>query len=348
MSILDPSLIAVVTINLLLMIFAGRILAKVYHESREGEGFARRVRLFQILNGVIVASFVGSRLFDNGADESVGYAIFSILTILYLGFAAVHLLNYWVRKRYGRCREIDGKQQLFDTYNSRLINIFVTTFVSIVVLVSIVRVMGFDSLLEAGGAIGIVGVFLALTQSAWAPDIISGLIILNSKMMDVGDVIEFNDGNKSLGVIFKTRIFYTEILNISNNHRIMIKNSRLRDQTIHNLSKFASAKGLRESLSFKIGYEVDEAQVKGLFEKAFEQAKQQGDINFESQYPLEYGINDTGDYAVEWCCYYYTKDIRSVIATRQKMRAVILAESKRLGISLATPELHAVQPVSDS
>jgi len=36
----------------------------------------------------------------------------------------------------------------------------------------------------------------------------------------------------------------------------MVSNSKLRGQTIHSLSKFASAKGLREKLTFKIGYDI--------------------------------------------------------------------------------------------
>ncbi len=338
---IDPILVAVITVNILLMFFASRILAKVYHENCEGEGFQKRVRLFQVLNGVIILSFIASRYTEHADGEhGVVFAIFSILTIVYLGFAAIHLLNYWVRRHYGRCREIDGQEMIVDTYNSRMISILVTIVVSIVMLVSIVRVMGFDSLLEAGGAIGIIGVFLALTQSAWAPDVISGLIILNSKMLEVGDVIEFNDGEKTIGVVFKTRIFYTEILNMVNNHRIMIKNNRLRDQVIHNLSKFASAKGLRELLQFKIGYDVDEAQVRVLFEKSFQIAAQQEGVQFEAQYPFEYGVHDAGDYAVVWNCYYYTKDIRALISTRQRMRGIILQQSKEMGISLATPDLY--------
>jgi len=348
LSFFDTTLITVIFVNILLMAFAGKILSAVYHEPEESQGFLKRVRIFRILNAVIIIAFVFSRLFEGGVEDNPGYTIFSILTVLYLSFAGLHLLNYWVRGQYGKQKEIEGVRQVVDTYNSRLISIFAAVFIFIVALVTIIRILGFDSLLEAGGAIGVVGVFLALTQAAWAPDIISGLVILNSKMLDAGDVIEFNDGEKTLGIVYKTRIFYTEILNITNNHRIMIKNARLREQTIHNLSKFASAKGLREALMFKIDYAVDESQIRGLFMTAFNRAVDESSINIESKYPVEVGLSNAGDHAVEWCCYYYTKDIKNIISTRQSFRELILKTSKDMGVSLATPTLHNINSVPTS
>ncbi len=338
----DLKLIVIIAVNLLLMAFAHKILSVIYHEPEESEGFRKRVNVFRAFNGVIIVSFIASRLIDDNSDSNPAYVLFSVLVVLYLSYAGLHLFNYWVRIRYGKQREIDGVAQLVDTYNSRLVSIFATIIIFIIALISIVRVLGFESLLEAGGAIGIVGVFLALTQGAWAPDIISGLVILNSKMMDVGDVVEFNDGEKTLGIVYKTRIFYTEILNLTNNHRIMIRNSRLRDQTIHNLSKFASAKGLRERLSFNIDYAEDDERVRQMFSKAFDAAVDDKNICMEAKYPVEVRVNNTGDFAVKWCCYSYTKDIKRLIDTRQRFCEKVLQASKEMGISLATPKLHVV------
>ena len=65
-------------------------------------------------------------------------------------------------------------------------------------LIACVRILGFDSLLEAGGLLGVMGVFLALTQASWAPDIISGLVILNSRMVEEGDVLQLGDDESPL------------------------------------------------------------------------------------------------------------------------------------------------------
>jgi len=97
------------------------------------------------------------------------------------------------------------------------------------------------------GAIGFIGVMIALTQAAWAPDIISGLIILNSNVFEQDDIIEISiEGRTIVATVFRTKVFHTEILDLVNNHRIMMRNVKIRDTVIHNLTKFASAKGLRE------------------------------------------------------------------------------------------------------
>lgn len=334
---------AVITVNLVLMVFAGKIMRAIYHEPETSPQFKFRVNIFRVFNFLIIIAFTYYHLYSTESSKSLGFKVVAIVVILYLSYAGLHLLQFLIRKKYGKTREIEGVGQPVETYNSRLFSIFATMFVFVIAFISIIRIMGFDSLLEAGGAIGIVGVFLALTQNAWAPDMFSGLIILNSGMVEVGDVVEFNEGDKSLGVVYKTKVFHTEILNLINNHRIMIKNSRLREQTIHNLSKFASAKGLREQLHFKIDYAEDEQKVRKMFTTAFEKAVANEDILVEEQIPIEIGVIDTGDHAVEWCVYYYTKQVKSLIRTRQLFREEILKTSKETGISLATPLTHIIE-----
>jgi small-conductance mechanosensitive channel len=104
------------------------------------------------------------------------------------------IINFFIRQRFGKVRKASNsnKKQISDTYSSRGLSLFVATIVTIVALVSCLRIMGLNSLLEAGGAIGIIGLCLAMTQASWAPDIISGLIILNSRLCEEGDVIQFN------------------------------------------------------------------------------------------------------------------------------------------------------------
>ena len=336
----------VISINLLLMVFAKRILKVIYHEAETSSQFKMRVNIFRLFNLLIIIAFTVYHMplsvSPDTTDKGVAYKIVTITITLYLSYVGLHVMQYFIRLRYGKSREIDGRKQVIETYNSRLFNIFAGVFVFVIALVSIIRILGYDSLLEAGGAIGLVGVFLALTQNAWAPDVFSGLIILNSGMVEVGDVIEFNDADKTLGMVYKTKVFHTEILNLVNNHRIMIKNSRLRDHTIHNLSKFASAKGLREQLHFKIDYTTDEDAVHTFFEDAFQAAIEDKDIGIESQYPVEVGVVDAGDHAVEWCVYYYTKDVRNIMKIRQRFRELILRLSKKKGISLATPLQHVI------
>ncbi len=45
----------------------------------------------------------------------------------------------------------------------------------------------------------------------------------------------------------------------------MIRNFKLRDFTVHNLSRFASTRGLRENLTFKIAYDTSVDVVENIF-----------------------------------------------------------------------------------
>ncbi|MEW8627032.1 MAG: mechanosensitive ion channel family protein [Candidatus Thiodiazotropha sp.] len=332
----------VILVNILLMIFARRILELIYHDNVSSNRSLNRVHVFRALNLLIILSFGYYHLYLSTEDRGIGLKLVSVFVVIYLGYLFAHIIGYFARRKFGKTREVNGVKKSVETYNSRLLTLLSGIFISIIVLISIVQILGFSGLLEAGGVIGFIGVFLALTHNAWAPDIFSGLIILNSGMAEEGDVIEITEGTPYIGVVYKTKMFHTEILNMVNNHRIMLKNAKFRDYTIHNLSKFASAKGLREKMGFKIGYDVEAAKVREMFLEAYEEIKKSADIEIEKQYELEVRVNDTADHAVEWTIYYYTKDVRNLIKVRQYFREVIWQAANKHGIALATPLTHTV------
>jgi len=324
-------------VNILLLLFAKQIFKWLYSEPEKVTNLSRKVMIFRALNLLIMITYGYFRFFQGKEITGLGLRIIASLVIVYFAYLAMHLAHAFLVRQYGKEREINKKKRYISTYQTRLLSIFSSIFIGIVALISIIRLLGFDSVLEAGGVIGIIGVFLALTSSIWGPDIFHGLIILNSDMLSEGDVIQFKDGETIYGLVYKTKVFHTVILNIPNNHRVMIRNSKLRDFTVHNLSKFASAKGLRENLSFKIGYDVSTERVKHLFETVYEQAKEDSSIAIEDQYDLEYGIKDTGDHAVEWQFFYYTKNVEKLMQIRQRLLQLMLENSIEKGISLSTP-----------
>jgi len=335
----------VLSVNIILILSAKKLMALIYHGSTDDNYFLFKVRIIRVLN-LFILIFYSFELFSSVPYEGAAGKVIYIVALCYLGYLSQYLMQFFIHRRYGKKREIDDKVVHIETYNTRLLSIFSGVFIFIIVLISSIHILDLDSLLEAGGVIGFIGVFLALTQGAWAPDIISGLIILNSNMMEEGDVVELDGMTRMSAIVYKTRVFHTELLNVVNNHRLMLKNSKLREYAIHNLSKFASAKGLREQLSFNISYDVNEQSVRDCFERAYETCKEQGDIKIELQYPLEIGVTRTGDYAVEWTIYYYIKEVRDLMKIRMAFREIILKQSKLSKISLATPSLHELDSVN--
>ena len=336
-------------VNLLLLVYAKHILQWAYRHSAKISDFKRKVMIFRALNLLILVVH-GYYLFYRSKDsQALGIKIIAVLATIYLAYLCMQLMHALLLRHYGKPQTIDGKERQTPTHQTRLLDIFSSLFIAMIALIGIIHFLGFNSLLEAGGVLGFIGVFLALTSSIWAPDIFHGIIILNSDMLSEGDVIEFKDESASriIGIVYRTKIFHTVILDQLNNHRIMIRNSRLRDFTIHNLSKFASAKGLREKITFKIGYDCNIAQVEKMFQEAYIKAGQDSDLAVENQYKMVLAIDDTGDHAVEWALYFYTKEARDVIATRQKMIRLVYSASIAHNISLSTPFTHVQQAYTD-
>lgn len=333
------------TVALLLVLLARPLVKFFYKDAADEGGFLLATNIFRGL-GLVIFTVLGylKVYLPTGGDRGIALKVISIVIVLYLSYLILHVARYVIRQRYGKTREVSGEVQISDTYNSRMLTLFATIFITVIALIAVVQVAGFDSLLQAGGVIGFVGVFLALTQAAWAPDVFSGLIILNSNMVDEGDVIQLNglEDEPIIGTVFKTRVFHTELLNLVNNHRMMIRNAKLRDQMVHNLSKFASAKGLRERLTFSIGYDADKKAVTSMFEKAFASAAEQKDIPYEDIHPVQIRITEFASHGIEWSVYYYVKSISQIINIRQLILQEVLIAATEADISLATPLTHTI------
>ena len=332
-----------ISVNITLLFLAKplfRVILKGAQVSEEKLFSGRAFSVFQRANGIsLICVVLYSVILP--LNQKFGFTkALSVLMIISCANLFQSLVNIFLLQRFGRKRKIDGEEVHVETYRSRLLSLMITAMTWVISLLLIVQVIGVESILETGGVIGFIGVMLALTQGAWAPDIISGLIILNTQILEEGDVIEIHTSRRVTGVVFKTKLFHTELLDLTTNHRVMIPNSQLRQSALLNLSKFASAKGLREKLSFKIGYDVRQSEVRKMFDEVLEIAKQDTDIPINELHDFEVRVLDAGDYAIEWGVFYYLKDVRSIFSTRHHLTALIAKKAAELDISLATPILH--------
>ena len=339
-----------ISLNLSLLILAKPLFRLVLRGTQvsEEELFSRRA--FLVLQRANWISLICVVLYAVilPLNQEFGFTkVLSVLMIISCANLFDSLLDIFILQRFGRKKRADDQEVYVETYRSRLVSLMITAMIGVISILLIIKVIGFESLLETGGVIGFIGVLLALTQGAWAPDIISGLIILNTQILEEGDVIEFVSSRRVIGVVFKTKIFHTELLDLTSNHRVMIPNVQLRQSSVLNLSKFASAKGLRERLTFKIGYNVRQSEVHQLFKEVFELAKLDTDIRINDLHDLEVRVLNAGDYAIEWGVFYYLKDVRSVLSTRHHLTALIAKKSEERGISLATPILYQITHSSD-
>lgn len=306
-----------------------------------GAGSARSQKLAMLRAGtlLIILFLIFYNIVLPTEEHTFVTRVLGVVLVVYVGYLAASLSSRLIKHRFGHKREVNGETLISETYNSRLLSIITAALILALVLVAIVQILGFEDLLHAGGVIGVIGVMLALTQSSWAPDMISGLIILNSRLMEEGDVVEIGDGEELLALVFRTKLFHTELLDLTRNHRVMMQNANLRSSTIRNLSKFASARGLREKLEFNIGYDVEPKAVKRLFDEAFGRLRGSGDCQIEFAHGFDMFPVAAGNFAVTWAFFYYTKDLRRLVTTRYRVVGEIVRAARNHSVQLATPML---------
>ena len=357
-------------INLALFIFARPIL-NIVEPGRDSDSKIKILRSLNIL--VMILQVIDLILLRTSGDYQ-HYFIKAGLTlmVIYASLLIYSISSYFLRKKFGAEKELDNHKVFVETYSSRLVDIILLVLISITTIYCLILIWGANSLLETTGIFGIIAAFLAFTSNIWAPDIISGLIILNTQMLEDGDVVVI-DGYKDEYIINKVSFIYVILYDIRNNHRTLIKNSRFIQSKIDNLSRIASTDGIRQKLVYNIGYpainqgSADErqqaldnfnAKIEKVFNKAFESACDNEAIKINPNKPFEWALTNAGNYALEYTLWLYLERIPNskVTATIRKhlMRTIyhvneaVYSAAIVDGVDLSTPDLKNINLVSAS
>jgi hypothetical protein len=220
-----------------------------------------------------------------------------------------------------------------------------------------------DSLLETTGILGILAAFLAFTSGIWAPDIISGLLILNSQMLEDGDLVCV-DGYPDEYIINRVSFMYTTLFDVRDNYRTLIRNHRFTQTKVDSLTKVASSDGIRQALVYRIGYpnvtlETEEARlqahklfirkVNAMFERSFSNCGLDSEIKINRQKEFEWLMTNAGSYALEFTLWFYLSRIpntkvtatarKHLIGTTYKVNEIVFEASVAVGLELSTPDL---------
>ena len=351
--------IVVFVVNILLFLFSSKIVKYL----NAGQENTKQLSLFRSLN---IAFFFFHlldwfMLFLNKNYENYFFNVGISIILIYSGIIFYSIATMYTKTKFGVSRMVDDTKVYVDSYSSRMVNILLLVIISLMILMYIIKIWGFTSLLETTGLFGITIAFLALTNAIWAPDLYYGMVILNSKMLEDGDVISFSDGKKHPYIINKVTFIYTILLDVTNNHRIMIRNAKMVDSTINNISKKASLEGLRHHNIFKIGYplrgenpEQDYQEFMQKIGKMFtyvqEKAYENEDILVNENIDFTWYVKNAGDYAIEFILTYHisslpetrsTKKIRKyLLATPRLINQLALEASYKYDVDLSTPLVH--------
>ncbi|MGI1677648.1 MAG: mechanosensitive ion channel [Cellvibrionaceae bacterium] len=236
----------------LLIFLASRPFLQWFNKGKDITVQARALRFGAVL-------FFGLHLLDllliNALPEYEHYFIrFGLTIATFFGcLLFFNLVSYFSRQKFGRTKEIDDETIYLDSYNSRLMDLISAFVIVLIALYCLIVIWKLEGLLQTTGFLGIVFAFLALTNAIWAPDIYYGMVILNTDMLEDGDVVKLGDSGDEY-IISRVTLIYTILLDVRNNHRILLRNSQVLNARVDNLSKRASIDGLRHSMEFNIGY----------------------------------------------------------------------------------------------
>lgn len=346
-------------VNILSYIFAKPIISFLDQQ----EYSENRIRLLRYVNMAVLILHALDLLLYRLSDVYQHYFIklgYSLM-VIYAGVFLISLSSYLSRKRFGIERSIDDKIIFLNSYSSRLVDIISMVIIAFTTLYLLIAIWEINSFLETTGLIGIIAGFLAITGGVWAPDVIAGLIILNSKMLEDGDVIVFKDSTDYF-IIHKVTVFYVTLYNVKKNHRTIIRNSQFTHDRIDNLSRLASSDGLRMSIDYNIGYPQTENyidyknSIDNMFLKAFENSKNNESILINPGKPFHWALTETGDYALKYTLWFYLDRIpntkvtsrirRYLTSTPFKVNEQVFIASLEKGVNLSTPSLYQLSESS--
>lgn len=325
---------------------------------RDGIKVNRRVKvlrsfvvLFVILQAIDIILMHGITEYENDV-----FNLGKSILLIYVSTIIFNIASNWSVKRFGKSKKVDGKDSYIATYYSRMSDIVTIILLSLLTLYFLIEIWSLDNLLQTTSIFGVFFAFLALTNAIWAPDIYYGLVILNCNQLEDGDTF-YMDNDKTMYIIHRINFIYTVLLNVHNNHRTVIRNSRLFEGRIENLTKRASMDGLRSSIDYKIGYPLQgdipiaerkaavEAFKKGInkmFSAAETEIKKSNSAYLRGDLGLEWCLNRVDDYALVYRLSYYLEVLPSTRLARKVREQINGAQSLVNEIVYEQSVLHDV------
>lgn len=328
-------------INIVIFFTAAKIL-RLFNPNTDKVKFRRKLKHLRTANLTLFVSFFLITLIDAELFQKVIMTGTSALGV----FLFWEFEMYYIQKNYTKeTQDNDGNTQILETYQSDIFK-WLATIVTIIISVNIVSdIWDWDSLWQTGSVVASIAAFLAITHGSWLPDNIGGLITLHRGHIEAGDVVSFKtDGEEILGYVGKIALTETTLFDLVDKHPIYLRNSKLRDATIHRLSKNGSGvkEGILRCIDLNIGYdsksEVVEKYAEDVFKRAIEITNS---INKERKIRVE--ILNNGDYAVTWRFLYYANARNMKDAEYAMNRAAKDIAEEYSNISLDTPLLVSQQ-----
>lgn len=282
---------------------------------------------------------------------SLFYQIEGIRNILQFSFTvfSLYIVTLIIHRKillvYGEEVEVSGQNYFKKWYKVSLFSLFINIIAVFVAIFFCIKIFELDTLVEIGGLWAGILAFMWFTAPVWALDMIAGIIMLQSKNLETGNVFYIYE--KKLYVWIKS-ISLTEVkcIDLRTGNPIMIRPSHFRNLSLKNLSQGINGKSSKivRELDIQIEYKEDFEKIQELCYTAFDKMHADRLLSEESNYFGEEAfrsleISSFGNYSVNYKLFYSITSPFYIFKAERLLNEYLLEQQKESGIFFATPDL---------
>lgn len=304
-------------------------------------------------------------------SELMFYALTIIITILYLSslFLEIEivarilkmsfsigllymislLLNRMILIHYGKEVEVSWQKYFKKWYEVNLFSLTINIIAFIIGVFLCIKIFELDTLVEIWGLWAWILAFMWFTAPVWALDMIAGIIILQSKNFETGEVFFIYE--QDIYVWIKS-ISLTEVkcIDLRTWNPIMFRPSAFRNLALKNLSQWITGRSqkITREITIKVDYKVDFEAMKDLCYEAFDSMQvellspETTNYFWESPYRV-LEISSFWDYAVEYKLFYTVTSAFYIFRAERLLNEYLLRTQKEKNIYFSTPDLLTLQ-----
>lgn len=259
------------------------------------------------------------------------------------------LINRQILMHYGKVVEVSWETYFKKWYEVNLFSLSINFIAILVAIFLCIRIFELDSLIEIWGLWAWILAFMWFTAPVWALDMIAGIIILQSKNFETGEIFYIYETDVYVWI---KSISLTEVkcIDLRTWHPIIYRPSSFRNITLKNISQWISGKTqkIMRELTIKIDYKQDFEALKNLCYEAFD--SMQVDLltpeatNYFWEKPFRsLEIVKFWDYAVEYKFFYTIVSPFYLFKAERLLHEYLYKAQKEKNIYFSTPDLISIQ-----
>ncbi len=311
---------------LLISLIAGAFSGLLIYMAGRKIRMLKNVRIGILLTLISIGMHIGRRYLN--ADTLLFHNIIKLNGILYIIAFSVLIAEIMIimTKRILNMKRFARK----DTMSEQIEILFTRLIVALILLVSlsmILNLLGINVLSVVTG-LGIGGLAVALAAQDFLANIIGGITIFSSKIIQIGDYVSI-DNNEGTVVYIGLR---TTKIRMLNDRKVIIPNKVIMESTIVNHSY-----GNRNLLNYIIGVTYDTSYKKVLMAVEIIKDILHNDERIPSKNDIEVGFFRFDTYSLNIYVNFYVKKNSDIRGIKQDFHFALKERFDKEGIEIAFP-----------